>query len=46
MKKICKITFKDPIKQYFVNFYSRKRPPAPFPPLRTGSLVLQYRIES
>ncbi len=32
MTKIRKITFKGAIKQYFVNFYSRKPPPAPIPP--------------
>ncbi len=46
MKKICKIAFKGAIKQYFLHFYSRKPPPAPFPPLHTDSLVFQYRIES
>jgi hypothetical protein len=32
MKNIRKITFKGAIKQYFLNFYSQKPPPAPFPP--------------
>ncbi len=46
MKNIRKLTYKGAIKQYFLNFYSQKPPPALFPPLRTGSLVFQYRIES
>ncbi len=46
MQIIRYITFKGAIRHYFSNIYSRKPPLTPFPPLCTGSLVLQYRIES
>ncbi len=45
MKNIHKVTFKDTIKQYFINFYSRKPPPAPFPPAhRLFSLAIPHRV--
>jgi hypothetical protein len=39
MENIHLKTFKGVIKRYFVHFYTRKPPPALFPPLCTGSLV-------
>jgi hypothetical protein len=47
MKKIRKITFKGAIKQYFINFLLSEASSSSLPaPLRTGSLVLPYRLKS